>query len=44
MSAGRRSSPRLTGAGPRKIQVGGLWFDALTEEQVVDAMRGAVAA
>ncbi|WP_231996379.1 WecB/TagA/CpsF family glycosyltransferase [Mycobacterium scrofulaceum] len=44
MSAARRSSPRLTGAGPRKIQVGGLWFDALTEGQVVEAVRAAWAA
>ncbi|MCV7312911.1 WecB/TagA/CpsF family glycosyltransferase [Mycobacterium paraffinicum] len=31
-------------AGPDKIEVGGLWFDALTEEQVVDVVREAWAA
>lgn len=28
-------------AGPRKVQVGGLWFDAVTERQVVEAVRAA---
>ncbi|WP_231977656.1 WecB/TagA/CpsF family glycosyltransferase [Mycobacterium sp. E2989] len=40
MSAGRR----LTGTSPRKVQVGGLWFDALTERQVVEIVRSAWAA
>ncbi|MGD1238593.1 WecB/TagA/CpsF family glycosyltransferase [Mycobacterium seoulense] len=41
MSRAHRSSPGLTGAGPRKVQVGGLRFDALTEQQVVDVVRAA---
>ncbi len=28
-------------AGPQKVQVGGLWFDSLTEGQVVEAVRAA---
>ncbi|WP_197509108.1 MULTISPECIES: WecB/TagA/CpsF family glycosyltransferase [unclassified Mycobacterium] len=44
MSRAHRSSPRPTGAGPRKVRVGGLWFDALTERQVVDTVRAAWAA
>lgn len=39
-----RSSPRPTGAGPRRVRVGGLWFDAVTEQQVVDGVRAAWAA
>lgn len=31
-------------AGPRKIRVGDLWFDALTEDQVVETVRAAWAA
>lgn len=37
----RRSSPEPTGLGPRKVQVGGLWFDAITEERVVEVVRSA---
>lgn len=40
----RRRSPEPPGLGPRKIQVGGLWFDAITEERVVDVVRSAWAA
>lgn len=32
-------SPKSAGSGPIKIQVGDLWFDALTQQEVVDAVR-----
>jgi N-acetylglucosaminyldiphosphoundecaprenol N-acetyl-beta-D-mannosaminyltransferase len=44
VNAARRSAPRLAGAAAGKVQVGGLWFDALTEDQVVDVVRKAWAA
>ncbi len=34
-------SPKSAGSGPIKIQVGELWFDALTQQEVVDAVRAA---
>ncbi len=34
-------SPQPAGSGPTKIQVGDLWFDALTQQQVVDGVRAA---
>ncbi|MCV7242932.1 WecB/TagA/CpsF family glycosyltransferase [Mycobacterium mantenii] len=42
--AGWRSeviSPKSAGVGPTKIQVGDLWFDALTQQDVVDSARAA---
>lgn len=42
--AGWRSEvifPKSAGAGPAKIQVGDLWFDALTQQDVVDTARAA---
>jgi N-acetylglucosaminyldiphosphoundecaprenol N-acetyl-beta-D-mannosaminyltransferase len=32
-------SPKSAGAGPAKIRVGDLWFDALTQDEVVDTVR-----
>ncbi len=32
-------SPKSAGSGPIKIQVGDLWFDALTQQQVVNTVR-----
>jgi N-acetylglucosaminyldiphosphoundecaprenol N-acetyl-beta-D-mannosaminyltransferase len=34
-------TPTWKGLGPNRIRVGGLWFDPLTQDEVVDAVRNA---
>jgi N-acetylglucosaminyldiphosphoundecaprenol N-acetyl-beta-D-mannosaminyltransferase len=35
------TSPKPTGLGPPRTQVGDLWFDALTEDEVIEVVRKA---